>query len=175
MTESDWQIMRFSPRSVSLLQIHGNHGERARLLAAKLGAACAESGSTASARAFSIGPTEWLLVDFSLDEVRRRLSTGFGRMLMRITDVSAAFAALRIDGTAARTILASDIGSPRAVDFGSSGHYVRTRLGQIDVVLQCRGPEAFEVYVDRSLAEYFEAWLRAQYHARFSASERTTP
>jgi heterotetrameric sarcosine oxidase gamma subunit len=102
------------------------------------------------------------------------LRTGIGRMSMRITDVSAAFAALRIEGTAAPAVLASDIRSPRAVDFVSSDHYVRTRLAQIEVVLHCRGPETFEIYVDRSLAEHLEGWLLTQYQAQSAASNPVT-
>jgi heterotetrameric sarcosine oxidase gamma subunit len=167
---SHLQIIRFALRSVSLVQIHGSHREQARLLKAEFGVHGIESSSTGGLRTYAIGPTEWLLINYSIDDLRRRLGTGIGRVSMRITDVSAAFAALRIEGAAAPAVLASDIGSPRSVDFVSSDHYVRTRLGQVEVVLHCRGPETFEIYVDRSLVEHLEGWLLTQYQAQLAAS-----
>jgi heterotetrameric sarcosine oxidase gamma subunit len=174
VTESHLQIIRFAPRSVSLVQIHGSHRDQAGFLEAEFGADDTESSVTAGLRAYAIGPTEWLLINYTLDDVRRRLNTGIGRVSVRITDVSAAFAGLRIEGAAAPAVLASDIGSPRVVDFASSDHYVRTRLGQIEVVLHCRGPATFEIYVDRSLAEHLEGWLLTQYQARFAVSSPTS-
>ena len=42
------------------------------------------------------------------------------------------------------------------------GQYVRTRLGQVEVVLHCLGEEIFELHVDRSLADYLQGWLAAR-------------
>jgi heterotetrameric sarcosine oxidase gamma subunit len=167
MNESDLLIVRLSPRSASLLQIHGGDIREASPLAARvLGDPDPGRSSLSGPRAYVIGPTEWLLIDYSLDDVRRQLIRDLGRILVRVTDLSAAFASLRIEGAAARTVLASDIGAPWIVASALCGQYACTRLGQIEVVVHCVGDDAFELHVDRSVVDHLEAWLLAQYEAQ---------
>jgi heterotetrameric sarcosine oxidase gamma subunit len=128
-----------------LLQVQGGHDEQLaslddRLL--RLGAG--EDGP----RAYSLGPAEWLLLDVPRQHIRRWLS-GLGRVLLRVTDVSASFALLRVNGSAARTLLA--------------GRCSRTRLGQAEVIVQRAGNDSFDLYVERSLSQYVQAWLRVRY------------
>jgi heterotetrameric sarcosine oxidase gamma subunit len=172
MNESELLITRLSPRSTSLLQIHGGDVHEAAPLAARvLGDPDPGRSSLSGPRAYAIGPTEWLLIDYSLDDVRRYLSGDLGRVLVRVTDLSAAFTSLRIEGAAARTVLASDIGAPWVAVTGQPGQYARTRLGQIEVVLHCIGTEAFELHVDRSVVDHLEAWLIAQHEAQSPAPQ----
>jgi heterotetrameric sarcosine oxidase gamma subunit len=81
---------------------------------------------------------------------------------MRLTDVSAAFTSLRVEGTAAREVLAADVGAPWIPQRGRPGQYGRTCLGQVEVVVHCLTEEVFELLVDRSLADYLEGWLAAR-------------
>jgi heterotetrameric sarcosine oxidase gamma subunit len=167
MNESELLIARLSPRSASLLQIHGGDIREASPLAARvLGDPDPGRSSLSGPRAYVIGPTEWLLIDYSLDDVRRQLIRDLGRILVRVTDLSAAFASLRIEGAAARTVLASDIGAPWMAASAGPGQYARTRLGQIEVVVHCVGADAFELHVDRSVVDHLEGWLLAQYEAQ---------
>jgi heterotetrameric sarcosine oxidase gamma subunit len=174
VTEFPLQIVRFSPRNVSLLQFHSSRQEEGREFASRFAADGADSDSFVRPRVYTIGPTEWLLIDCRTENVRRSLSASAGRALVRITDVSAAFASLRIKGGAARATLMSDISAPRIIECGRPGDYVRTRLAQIDVVLQCIGTDTFELHVDSSLVDYLESWLKAQYHARTPAASASS-
>jgi heterotetrameric sarcosine oxidase gamma subunit len=158
------RITRTPLRSVSLLQIHQQELQSAALCA---GSPFTDSppghSATQGPRAYAIGPAEWLLIDYGLQDLRRQLLRQSGQAVIRLTDMSSAFASLKIEGSAARTVLASDIGAPSAAHSSEPGQYVRTRLGQVEVVLQCVGAEAFELHVDRSLADYLEGWLEARY------------
>jgi len=164
MTEFAMVITRLPPRDVSLLQIHGSDiREIGPRIAGILSSSDTQCGPIAEQRIYSIGPTEWLLIDYCLEDMRRRLSADLGRALVRMTDVSAAFTSLRIDGAGARTVLGSDIGAPWAAATSRPGQYARTRLGHIEVILHCIGADSFELHVDRSVADHLEAWLIAQH------------
>ncbi len=166
MGELELRVTRIPARSVSLLQIHHSDSRVLAPLAARsFGAAGSGHSETAGPRAYAISPTEWLLVDYPLQEVRRRLAGDSGRALVRVTDISAAFVSLKVEGSAARAVLASDIGAPGMAQSSRPGQYVRTRLAQVDVILHCVGADAFELLADSSIAEHLEAWLEAQYRA----------
>ena len=161
--ESTLVITRLAPRCVALLQLHPADPED--IVPWITGAATDTDVSDESGQAgqvFSVSPSEWLLMNYPLPELRRRLGGRTGRGLMRLSDVSAAFISLRVEGTAARAVLAADIGAPWMPQRGKPGQYVRTRLGQVEVVLHCLGEEIFELHVDRSLADYLEGWLAAR-------------
>ena len=167
MVNLDFQVTRLRARNVSLLQIHQQDSAKLALVAGRpFGDAGSGYSEGAGPRAYAIGPTEWLLIDYSPQQVRRCLIEDLGRALVRVTDVSAAFASLRVEGHAARAVLASDIGTPRAVQDSRPGQYVRTKLAQVDVILHCIGADAFELLADRSIAEHLEGWLVAQYEAQ---------
>jgi heterotetrameric sarcosine oxidase gamma subunit len=158
--ESTLVIARLALRSVALLQLHPADPEDiVPLVTGAVTDTEASNGSALARQVFSVSPSEWLLMNYPLDELRRRLSGRTGRGLMRLTDVSAAFISLRVEGTAAREVLAADIGAPWMPQRGKPGQYVRTRLGQVEVVLHCLGEEIFELHVDRSLSDYLHGWL----------------
>jgi heterotetrameric sarcosine oxidase gamma subunit len=173
MADTQLRITRTDSRSASLLQIHPEDCGNLAPLVAAFGNQPAGHSATEGPRAYSIGPAEWLLIDYPVQDVRRQLSGYLGRALVRLTDVSAAFASLKIEGAAARTVLASDIGAPWSVQRSEPGQYVRTRLGQVEVVLHCVGPDAFELHLDRSVADHLEGWLAAR-HAQQSPPEDAT-
>ena len=161
--ESTLVITRLAPRSMALLQLHPGDPEDIVPLVAGAATDTAASDEFGQARqVFSVSPSEWLLMNYPLHELRRRLGGRAGRCLMRLTDVSAAFISLRVEGTAAREVLAVDIGAPWMPQRGKPGQYVRTRLGQVEVVLHCLDEEIFELHVDRSLVDYLEEWLAAR-------------
>jgi heterotetrameric sarcosine oxidase gamma subunit len=163
MTELELRITRVGLRSATLLQIHPDDAQKMTPLAGStFGGLPAGQSATQGPRAYSLGPTEWLLIDYPLEDVRRRLSSDVGRALVRVTDLSAAFASLKVEGSGARAVLASDIGAPWAAHSSQPGEYVRTRLGHVEVVLHCVGHDSFELHVDRSVADHLEAWLEAR-------------
>jgi heterotetrameric sarcosine oxidase gamma subunit len=163
MTELEVRITRVGLRSASLLQIHPDDVQQWAPLAADTLGVPGAGQRTDGRRAYSLGPTEWLLIDYPLQDVRRRLGAELGRALIRVTDISGAFTSLKVEGAGARAVLASDIGAPWAAQNSRPGQYVRTRLGQVDVVLHCVGHDSFELHVDRSVADHLEAWLAARY------------
>src|SRR2546426_9349852 len=114
MRERELLITQLPARNISLLQIHGADLEQIAPLAERcFGNAAARCAGLTGLRAYSLGPTEWLLIDYSRDAMRRSLEE-FGRVWLRVTDVSASFTSLKIEGPATRTVLASDIGPPWA-------------------------------------------------------------
>ena len=164
MTEPELRITRVGLRSASLLQIHPDDAQNmAPLAASTLGESRVGQSAIEGPRAYSLGPTEWLLIDYPLQDVRRRLGADLGRALVRVTDISAAFASLKVEGAGARAVLGSDIGAPWAAHSSQPGQYVRTRLGHVEVVLHCVGHDSFELHVDRSVADHLEAWLAARH------------
>lgn len=164
MSTSKFRIARLPSRSFLLLQIHGSSLQAMSGVQQEIfGHASDGHSPVAGPRAFWIGPTEWLLLDHGIVEVRRRLLSSAGRALVQVTDVSDAFASFRIEGSLARSALTADIGAPRDVAAATPERYLRTRLGQVDVVLHCVDDSGFEVHVDRSLADYLERWLQAQH------------
>ena len=164
MLERQLRITRTDSRSASLLQIHPEDcGELALLAAAAFGNQPTGRSATEGPRAYSIVPAEWLLIDYPVQDVRRQVSAHLRRALVRVTDLSAAFASLKVEGAAARTVLTSDIGAPWEAQRYEPGQYVRTRLGQVEVVLHCLGPDAFELHCDRSVADQLEGWLAARH------------
>jgi heterotetrameric sarcosine oxidase gamma subunit len=176
MAELDFQLTRVPARSVWLLQIHEDGSRDLASLAARpFGAAASGHSETAGPRAYALGPTEWLLVDYPLQEVRRRLAEELGRALVRVTDISAAFVSFRVEGNMARAVLASDIGAPWAAEGSRPGQYVRTRLAQVEVVLHCIGADAFELLADRSIAQHLEDWLAARYAAQATSTPPRMP
>jgi heterotetrameric sarcosine oxidase gamma subunit len=144
MSGGDLCITQLPARNLSLLQVQGGYDGELESLGDHLQTLGAgEDGP----RAYSLGPTEWLLLDVSRQHIRRSLGE-LGRVLLRVTDVSASFSLLRITGSAARDLLA--------------GRCSRTRLGQAEVIVQCAGGDSFDLYVEESLSQYVQAWLRAR-------------
>jgi sarcosine oxidase gamma subunit len=135
MTELELRITRVGLRSATLLQIHPDDAQKMTPLAGSpFGGLPAGQSATQGPRAYSLG----------------------------VTDLSAAFASLKVEGSGARAVLASDIGAPWAAHSSQPGEYVRTRLGHVEVVLHCVGHDSFELHVDRSVADHLEAWLEAR-------------
>jgi heterotetrameric sarcosine oxidase gamma subunit len=159
-----FRIERLPARSFLLLQIHGSSLQAMSGVQQEIFGGVSDRRSPVTGpRAFWIGPTEWLLLDHGIVEVQRRVLSSAGRALVQVTDVSDAFASFRIEGSLARSVLTADIGAPRDVATATPERYLRTRLGQVDVVLHCVDDSGFEVHVDRSLADYLERWLQAQH------------
>lgn len=172
MDHNQLRITRTELRSASLLQVHQSELQDPAVFSGSPFCDWPPGHSaTEGPRAYSIGPAEWLLIDYPIQEVRQELRRRSGQALIRLTDVSGAFASLKIEGSAARTVLAADIGAPWAAQSSRPGEYARTRIGQVEVVLHCVGPEAFELHVDRSLADHLEGWLEARHAERAGPDE----
>jgi hypothetical protein len=112
-------------------------------------------------RAYSLGSAEWLLIDCSREYLRRSVK-GLGRAPLRVTDLTRSFASLRVAGSMARTVLASD-GDTKWIPWAGPGHYGPMRLGHVPALVQCVGYDTFELYVIRHSSARLEAWLHARH------------
>ena len=113
-------------------------------------------------RVLSLGPTEWWVVSDRFDgaKLREHLEPYAGAEGIAAVDLSCAIKVLRVEGSAARELLARGCG----VDFHPSrfpaGRCTRTRLAQLAVVVDCIDPAPrFELYFGRSYLKYLHAWL----------------
>jgi heterotetrameric sarcosine oxidase gamma subunit len=118
-----------------------------------------------------IGPGEWLIFGESARVIEARRhgaeddvphDSAQDGALHRICDVSAGFAAIRVEGPRSRQLLCTDVGAPQSVRDARPGDRVRTRLAQITVIVRCVATDVFELHVDRRLSSYLEGWLNEQ-------------
>jgi heterotetrameric sarcosine oxidase gamma subunit len=166
---SELVIKRCAPRSMSLLQIHGGDIEAmVPRITQLLGDLAVRRGIATEQCVYAIGPAEWLLIGYSLEDMRRRLIADWGRSLVRLTDLSSAFTSLRVEGAGARSLLGSDTAASWAARSSGPGEYVRTRLAQFEIILRCVDADSFELHVDRGTADSLEAWMNAQHEIEMS-------
>jgi heterotetrameric sarcosine oxidase gamma subunit len=164
MRDSDVRVSRQQASRFLLVQVYGGtgDGETVQLF----GQHGLHLAAVDGPRAFQLGPTEWLLLDYSDGDARRELLANAGRALAKVTDVSDAFATLCIEGPRARELLATDTAAPELLNVTMPQRYARTRIGQVDMILQCVRENAFELHVDRSLVDYIQSWITAQHEAQ---------
>jgi heterotetrameric sarcosine oxidase gamma subunit len=166
---SELVIKRCAPRSISLLQIHGGDIDAmVPRITHLLGDLAVQRGISTGQCVYAIGPAEWLLIGYSLEDMRRRLIADLGRSLVRLTDVSSAFTSLRVEGAGARILLGNDAAASWAARSSGSGQYVRTRLAEFEIILRCIDADSFELHVDRGTADNLEAWMSAQHDIEIS-------
>ena len=124
------------------------------------GASRAEAGAIGgdgSIEMLSIGPDIWLAVsDRGPDEVRAAIGAAAPRAAC--TDLTHARVVLRVEGPDARSRLAR--GCPMDLDTVEPGGAAATMLAHFEVVIRRgREPDAFEVFVSRSVARSAREWL----------------
>jgi sarcosine oxidase subunit gamma len=113
-------------------------------------------------RALPLGPSEWWIVSDriagpKLCEQLERHTAGGG---IAAVDLSSAIKALRIEGSAAREILAKGCGLDLYPSRFAGGRCARTRLAQLAVVIDCTDPAPrFDLYVGRSYFQYLHQRL----------------
>jgi sarcosine oxidase gamma subunit len=173
MSGPELQITQLPAGNLSLVQVEVSHGVQLSSLADRLrGIGASGQASEPGPRACALGPTEWLLKDVSRHRIRRTLCE-FERILSRVTDVSASYALYRMAGPAARTLLDAKLRRRCQAAGGGSGHYARTRLGPIEVILEPVAVDCFLLYVDWRLCPALEAWLRSRWDTCFLEGQRT--
>ena len=124
-----------------------------------------ESGTVAAAEgraALWIGPSEWLVVTppGAEAETAAGLRGALAKYGAAVTDVSESLAVITVSGADARHVLAKGASldlHPRAF---ASGRCARGSLAKAVVLLHQTDDEpAYDLYVDRSYAEYLWLWL----------------
>jgi sarcosine oxidase, subunit gamma len=151
-------VCRTSDRALVSLRVSAvdaNSAAQALKLAAPLSA---RAGSLSS---LWLGPEHWLLVSETRrpDSLIEDCHAALGNRVFNAVDYSSALVIFKIDGTDAKDILASGSGLDFRPDSFSKGKCCRTRLAGIGATVHAIGDSCFEVYIDRSYAEYLESWL----------------
>jgi sarcosine oxidase, subunit gamma len=119
-------------------------------------------GNGEDIRILIYAPGEWLAVSDVLagpmlkDHLDRELSA----QPLAAVDLSQALAPLRIEGVAARDVLAKSCGLNLDPRVFLPGTCTRTRLAQLPVVVHCTDPgPKYDLYAGRSYLSYLFAWL----------------
>jgi len=115
-------------------------------------------GRDGSIELLRTGPRIWLAVsDRGPGEVRDAVAVAAGGAVA-CTDLTHARVVLRVAGADARTRLAR--GCPMDLDTVEPGTAAATMLGPFEVVIRRdQGPDAFDVFVSRSVARSAREWL----------------
>jgi sarcosine oxidase subunit gamma len=115
-----------------------------------------------AARILWLGPDEWLVVTPAEtgEGLARRLVERLAGQFAAVTTLSEGRAAMGIAGPGARAVLAQGCSvdlHPRAFQ---PGHCAQTLLARVPVLLHQRDvAPTYDLYVQRSMAEYLWAWL----------------
>jgi heterotetrameric sarcosine oxidase gamma subunit len=157
MIENALVIARLPAPTVTLVQLHAP--QFAAPGSSPSWIRCAQQATAETGWACAIGIGEWLIFGESAQTIEARHHIAGDAAPHRISDISAGFAAFRLEGPQARRLLCTDVGAPQSVRDARPGDWARTRLAQITVILRCAGVDAFELHVDRSLSAYLEGWL----------------
>jgi sarcosine oxidase subunit gamma len=112
-----------------------------------------------------LGPDEWLIVIGSEDAGSggsafcARLEAAFRGHFVTVTDISDAWCVIRLAGPATTEVLAKGCGLDTHPRVLPPGKVARSLLAKADVILHRLKPDAFEIYVARSYADYLWRWL----------------
>ena len=118
-------------------------------------------------RVLWLGPDEWLVVaaEEKLGGLARALAEQLAGQSFALVDVSEARAVIGLAGPAVRDVLSQGTSldlHPRAF---APGHVAQTLLARMPVILHQRSAEPhYDIYVQRSLAEYLWRWLEDAAH-----------
>lgn len=113
--------------------------------------------------AYWIGPDQWLLTSENkpVAEILEHLGGALAGQLYAATNMSSGYACFAISGPAARTVLAMGCGVDMHETAFTTGRCVRTRFAQVPLFIVATGNSDFDLYVDRSYANYLQDWLTA--------------
>jgi len=116
----------------------------------------------AGPRAFNLSETDWLLVEHSLQDTRRRFLAGEGRRSqVQLVDVTGSWASVLIEGHRARAALAATTNAPQLLKGVQPQQYIGVRLEAIEVIVQCVHAQGFQLYAERKSVSYLQKWICA--------------
>jgi sarcosine oxidase subunit gamma len=119
-----------------------------------------EAAKRGAATVLWLGPDEWLLAKDGDDaKLAARLDTAFRGHFVTVTEVSDAYAVIRLAGPAATDVLAKGCPLDTHDRVFPPGKVARSLLAKADVILHRLAPDTFELYVARSYADYLWRWL----------------
>jgi sarcosine oxidase subunit gamma len=119
--------------------------------------------SSGNPNAHWLGPDQWLLTseNTSVADILINIDEALSGQLYSATDLTCALNCLSLTGPTARTVLAMGCGIDMHPDSFPAGRCVRTRFAQVPVLIAARGDSHFDLYVDRSYAQYLFEWIES--------------
>ena len=132
-----------------------------------------EAGAVASGERRAIlwtGPNEWLVVTSPGEEAEMAvaLRSALEGRHAAVTDVSESLTVITIGGPDARDVLAKGCGLDLHPQHFGSGRCARTGIAGIVVLIhQIDDIPCYDLYVDRSFAEYLWRWFEASASSMF--------
>jgi sarcosine oxidase subunit gamma len=152
-----------------LSSIEGRSMVRLRVRPAGADAAClaldipqqAVQCTSGDPAAFWLGPDQWLLSSDtqSVQEMIGHIDKAMTGQLYAATDMSSHNACFSLKGRAARIVLAMGCGIDVHESAFKVGDCVRTRFANVPLLVAVIEDECFDLYVDRSHAEYLKGWI----------------
>ena len=163
MSVCEFRIARLPPRRLWLVKVHGKEGGplSSPSAAPGIGGVC-HRASVQGPRAFRIGASEWLLLDYSRTGALRCALNGGDRMLANLFDVSSAFVSMRVEGARACQVLTMESDATGIGHCVEPEEYTWARNGNAVSILQCVHRYGFELHVDRSAADDWTSRLIAR-------------
>ena len=109
------------------------------------------------------GPDQWLLTSENkpVAEILEHIDGALAGQLYAATNMSSGYACFAISGPAARIGMAMGCGIDMHETAFTAGRCVRTRFAQVPLFIVATGNFDFDLYVDRSYANYLQDWLAA--------------
>ncbi|MFI5024743.1 MAG: sarcosine oxidase subunit gamma [Alphaproteobacteria bacterium] len=118
-------------------------------------------------RVLWLGPDEWLVVaaEDKVEGLTRALIDKLAGQSFSVTDVSEARAVIGLAGAAAREVLSQGTALDLHPRVMAPGHVAQTLLARVPIIIHQRDDEPrYDIYVQRSLAEYLWNWLEDAAH-----------
>jgi sarcosine oxidase subunit gamma len=108
-----------------------------------------------------LGPDQWLLTSDlrSATDIIEDIGAALGDQLHAATDMSSQNVCLSLQGRASRTILAMGCGIDMHQSTFKKGECIRTHFANVALFMVVVGDNEFDLYVDRSYAQYLQDWI----------------
>ncbi len=108
-----------------------------------------------------LGPDQWLLTSDlrSATDIIKEIGAALVDQLHAATDMSSQNMCFSLRGQAARTILAMGCGIDMHRSTFKSGECIRTHFANVALFMVAVDDNEFDLYVDRSYAQYLQDWI----------------
>ena len=123
-----------------------------------------ETAREGELQALWLGPNEWLVVGPDQDGAGgQHLASLLRRALegqhAAVTDVTESYSVVGVEGASAGDLLRKGTSLDLHPRSFQPGHVAQSLLARADVILHQIGPQAYDLYVRRSFADYLWRWL----------------
>lgn len=155
--------------TVQIAELSGRAITRLQSWAVSLGATAETSSLTLvppglgdDVRILAVSCVEWFAISDTLGgpTLHERLWRYAANQDIAAVDLTCAVKVLRVEGAAARRVLAQGCGLDLHPQGFPAGRAVRTRFAQLSVIVHCIDPRSrFDLYVGRSYETYLRSWL----------------